>query len=340
VNANVRAVLGGDLLNSSVVRCRICSSTEFVKQGEVSYYVGYSWGVYDCKECGCRFTQHSDAVYEVLYSDQHSPYWFYTNIAKACKALFDKQDAAGLKAELSLRAATYKYIIDRTESDPHDARYLEIGCSQGHLTSLFILRRRNVIGADVSPTALSLARKAFGDFFVQIDDPLIRTRAPYDVIFHSGTISSVADPVGMTNWLLNLLRPGGRLLFNAPNRDACVVKDQLWFDSAGPPNVVTLFPPGFWSSRFSHLADVEEQIEFRPFNQNFRILLGRLMGSKWTRKSPIPLNHAKISAPEEVNVSWRTLKRILPIVAAWSGLNQLVPKYPSEYHFFVQMIKK
>jgi len=49
---------------------------------------------------------------------------------------------------------------------------------------------------------------------------------------------------------LNLLKSGGRLRSIAPNRDGCSLQDQLWFESAPPPDVVTLFPPGFCRDRF------------------------------------------------------------------------------------------
>src|SRR5437660_518436 len=78
------------------------------------------------------------------------------------------------------------------------------------------------------------------------DDRAMDAMAPYDVVYHVGTIGCVADPLGMTKRLLGLLKPGGRLLFNVPNRDGCYLRGQLWIDAAPPPDVVTLFPSGFW----------------------------------------------------------------------------------------------
>ena len=48
-------------------------------------------------------------------------------------------------------------------------------------------------------------------------DARIRAEAPYDFIYHVGMIGCVSDPVKLTRELLALLKPGGILLFNAPN---------------------------------------------------------------------------------------------------------------------------
>src|SRR5262249_8034028 len=163
------------------------------------------------------------------------------------------------RAELS-KGSKYQFIIDQIDREPTDARILEIGSSKGHLTSYFILTGRKITGVDISPKAVASASAAFGNHFVRAGVPSIEAEAPYDVIFHVGTIGCVADPIAMTRRWLDMLKPKGRLLFNAPNRDACSLRDQLWFDSAPPPDLVTLFRPGFWSDRFSDLALVGEEV--------------------------------------------------------------------------------
>src|SRR5262249_49492552 len=148
-------------------------------------------------------------------------------------------------------------------------------------------------GVEVSPKAIAAAAAAFGDYFVRARDPVIEAQAPYDVIFHVGTIGCVADPVGMTKRLLSLLKPRGRLLFNAPNRDGYTLRDQLWFDSAPPPDVVTLFPPGFWRDQFGDVALVSEEIEFCSPQQNLLIALRKLTRRKWRKPVPMPLKESQ-----------------------------------------------
>jgi len=88
-----------------------------------------------------------------------------------------------------------------------------------------------------------------------------RPSSGYDVIYHVGVIGCVADPIGLTTELLRMLRPGGKLLFNAPNRGGLHLNGQLWLDSAPPPDLVTLFPETFWKRRFSDVANVVERAE-------------------------------------------------------------------------------
>jgi SAM-dependent methyltransferase len=323
-------------------RCRICSSTRIRNRGNVEFYFGYAWPIYDCDDCGCRFTPHDSSTYDLLYSEQSSCYSRYTGQAEKCKALFDRGDRAGLRAELS-QGSKYRFIIDEIDREPAHARILEIGSSRGHLTSFFILIGRRITGMDISPKAVAAAVAAFGDHFVQAGDPSINAQAPYDLIFHVGTIGCVADPVGMTRNCLGMLKSGGRLLFNAPNRDGCSLRNQLWFESAPPPDVVTLFPPGFWRNQFSDAALVSEDIEFCSPEQNLLIALRKLARRKWRKPTPIPLKESeRWSTPgsQFTDVLWRNLERVVRKVAPWTGLLGLAPLHPSEFGLFVEMVKK
>ena len=313
-----------------------------MKRGDVEFYLGYAWPIYDCDECGCRFTPHDGSAYELLYSEQSSCYSRYIVHAQSCKKLFDHGDRAGLRAELS-QASKYRFIIEQMDREPPEARMLEIGCSRGHLTSIFILDGRMITGVDVSQKAVAAAGGAFGEHFVLAGDPSIDARSPYDVIFHVGTIGCVADPIGMTKELLDLLKPGGRLLFNAPNRDGCALRDQLWFESAPPPDVVTLFAPGFWRDYFGDAAQVDEAVECGAREQNLLILLRRLARRKWRKPVPMSLKESEqpsTPAPTFGDALWRNLERVVRKVAPWTGVLRFAPSYPTEFGLFVQMTKR
>ena len=114
--------------------CRICGSGSVTKAGEVEFYVGYNWPIYDCAACGCAFTLHDNSAYELLYSEKSSCYSRYIVQSDACKARFDAGDIEGLRAEL-FKASKYQFIVEEVANEPKDARLLEIGSSRGHLTS-------------------------------------------------------------------------------------------------------------------------------------------------------------------------------------------------------------
>ena len=175
------------------------------------------------------------------------------------------------------------------------------------------------------------------------DDPLIEAQAPYDLVFHVGTIGCVPDPVAMTTRCLELLRPGGRLLFNAPNRNALNLDNQLWFESAPPPDVVTLFAQGFWRDRFSDVAVISEQVEFCGPEQNFLFWLRRLAWRRWRNPLPMSLKDSEMfpeAVPSLGDIIWRTFERVLGKIARITGINGIAPRHPTEYGLFVTMVKK
>ena len=112
--------------------------------------------------------------------------------------------------------AKYRFVIEHVETQPTEARLLEFGCSRGYLTSYLILSGRDILAADSSTEAIETAKAYFGPHFVLADSPRIVASGPYDLIYHVGTIGCVADPIAFTRCLLRLLKPRGRLVFNAP----------------------------------------------------------------------------------------------------------------------------
>jgi SAM-dependent methyltransferase len=327
--------------DARICHCRICGSERISYCGDVEYYFGYARPIYDCQDCGCRFTLHDNKAYDLLYSEQSSFYSRYTTQAETCKRLFDLRDRASLRAVLS-QGSKYRFIIDALDSQPADARILEIGSSCGHLTSYFILCERMITGVDVSLKAVAAARAAFGDHFVLAGDSAVEAHAPYDIIFHVGTIGCVADPIGTTRNLLGMLKPAGLLFFNAPNRDACTLCDQLWFDSAPPPDVVTMYMPGFWRNQFKTWAEVEETIENESSIENSLIGLRILARRRWRNPLPIGIEVSKrVSAPAPTKGDrlWNYFERVVRRVGPRTGLTALAPARPQEFGLFIKMQK-
>jgi hypothetical protein len=151
----------------------------------------------------------------------------------------------------------------------------------------------------------------------------------------------------MTNGLFDLLKPGGQLLFNAPNVEACLLKAQLWVDASPPPDVVTLFRPGFWSDRFSGRAKVREKIEMSTPEHSFAVGLRKLAKRRWHKPTPIPLeqsaNDFKTSRVQDgrfSNRAWNTFERGMAGIARRTKAVKLVPPQPSPFGLFVTMTKK
>jgi len=144
-----------------------------------------------------------------------------------------------------------------------------------------------------------------------------------------------------------MLKPGGQLLFNAPNADSCWLKGQLWIDTAPPPDVVTLFRPGFWRRHFSSVADVAEEVEMCQPEEAFGIGLRKLLGRGWTVPIPLALDASakdyQKGRPEVFewnDKSWSILERGIRKLSRMSGLLRSVQNQPGPFGLFVKMIKK
>jgi len=326
---------------ASSVKCRICGAPSVTLVGEVEYYTGFPRAVHDCPVCLCRFTEHDNSIYEVLHASGAVSYYNdYRDLAAKCKSLFDGRDLAGLKAYLR-QISKYRFIIDELERVPHDARILEVGCSRGYLTSAFILEGRKILGADISQAALDGAQVAFGDHFVQPGEA-VEAAAPYDIIYHVGMIGCVSDPLGLTRSLLAMLKPGGSLLFNAPNLRSCYLRNQLWLDSAPPPDVVTLFSPGFWSRQMPELVDVCEVEEILPADLGLKVGLRKLFKVRWNPPqlglSLTQRNGATPSAPIAGRV-WDLFERAVTKGGRLTGLARFAAPQPTEFGLFIRMTR-
>jgi 2-polyprenyl-3-methyl-5-hydroxy-6-metoxy-1,4-benzoquinol methylase len=329
----------------SSMRCRICASANIHELGSVEFYIGYPCTIWECSDCRCRFTGYDPEVYNLLHSDERSRYDLYWELARKCESLFARHDLAGIRKVLSA-TPKYRFVIDEIEARPGAKKLLEVGCSRGYLTSFFILAGYEVYGVDLSSEAVRAAREAFGDHFFLANSERIQENKPYDVIYHVGTIGCVEDPVGYTQRMLHMLKPGGLLLFNAPNADACCLAGQLWTDGAPPPDLVTLFRKGFWTDRFASVASVQEVVEYCEPEQAFRIFTWKLRRMRWQRPQPLCLTGSRgsASARQGTDDGRSQLiargRRLIHRIAALSGVTRLVPPQPTEFGLFVKMTKK
>lgn len=324
--------------------CRVCGSSGVRSPGTVEYFEGFRSEVFECQECYSFMTTHDSSVHELFHQSGAISYYFqYRQLAEKTKDLFDRKQTNLLRDYLTSYSSKYRFAIEEAEKLPSDARILEVGCSRGYLTSWFISSGRQILGMDVSREAIDSASAAFGRHFVLADSPEIAGNGPYDLIFHVGMIGCVPDPVGLTKDLLNLLKPGGRLIFNAPNRQSCYLKGQLWTDSAPPPDLVTLFTPGIWKRLFASEADVRETVENCPPEQSLRILLRRLFGLRW--KPPEP-NRISVAATEprshgqQWSRHWLRFEGLVVRCARVTGLIRLTKCQPYEFGLFVDLQKK
>jgi SAM-dependent methyltransferase len=104
-------------------------------------------------------------------------------------------------------------------------RLLEIGCGIGTDLVRFAAGGARVAGVDLSETAIRLARQNMdqhghpADVFVVGDGvALPLPEASFDVVYAHGVLQYSADPRGIVEEALRVLRPGGSAIFMVYNR--------------------------------------------------------------------------------------------------------------------------
>lgn len=318
--------------------CRVCGAASAQPVGTVEYLQGLPCEIFDCRSCGCRWTPPDASIHARLHAVPAVSYYLdYRTLFEQCRRLTQARDRDGLERLLRTHPK-YQFVLDRLRELPAAARVLEWGSSKGYLTAASILAGRQILGVDVSADAIAAAREAFGDHFVAVDSPRIEAGAPYDAIYHVGLIGCVADPLALTRRLLTLLQPGGRLFFNAPNRDALFQRGQLWFDSAPPPELITLFPGGFFTRHCGDLAQVVETITASSPRESAVKTLTRWFGPAW---------HAPVAQPVQSPAAhrwaqprfalWGTIEAAVAKVAGITGVR--LGRWPDEYGYFVEMTR-
>ena len=322
-------------------RCRVCGSAAIASIGRVEFYSGFPAQIWDCRDCGCRFTDDPGPIHDVLHAEASSSYSVYRDMAEASKKHFDRGDLAKLRASLAIHRK-YAFVMDAVDAGPGESSILEVGCSRGHMTAYFILAGYDILGTDISPHAAKAAELNFGKHFALAGSSAIGDREPYDVIFHIGTIGCVSDPLGFTRSLLAKLRPGGRLLFNAPNAGSCWLNGQLWVDGAYPPDLLTLFRKGFWTKHFAGEADVVESAEPCLPENSALIALKRLAGQKWMAPQPLPIeagiNDLREGRDKPRADPWFNVARAVRRMPGF--LLRLFPRQADAFGLFVSMTKR
>lgn len=319
--------------------CRICGSHMVKKFGHITPYKEYQFPVFYCYECGCRFVWRENSIHDLLHSCEKSPYHEHVLMANQIERLYQQKNHSKIKKILS-KTMKFKFIIDKLNQLPHSAKILEIGCSQGYLTAYFLSRGYDIIGTDISETAVSNAKERFGDHFLVVNAEQTKNcnnLNKFDIIFSLGTIGCVNDPITFINNSLDLLKPDGIFLFNCPDLQSIIGSQKIWVTTP-PPDLITVFPETFWKKYFSYSAEIE--ISYEPYDHvtNFDLNLSRFI-SQPNQKTSL---RSIWEIPSYSLLSDKNLMQLFhSIVILFIPLSQrFLPKIRLEYGQFVTMIKK
>jgi 2-polyprenyl-6-hydroxyphenyl methylase/3-demethylubiquinone-9 3-methyltransferase len=105
-------------------------------------------------------------------------------------------------------------------------RVVDVGCGGGLLTEALACRGAEVLGIDMSPESLEVARLHLleSDLKVEYQETTAETlaqRAPggFDLVSCMELLEHVPDPASVVSACATLVRPGGRVFFSTINRN-------------------------------------------------------------------------------------------------------------------------
>lgn len=240
-------------MTASPAECRVCGGRDLVCVGRIRPYLDFEAPIRECRGCGARLAHRDPEIYEALHASGRSSYGAHETLATRVEAHFRAGDRAALTA-LLWRSRKNAFVLGAAR-DRGPLRVLEIGCSRGYLGAWFLLHGHDYLGVDVAESAVDAATERFGPHFrTALEGPGLDEG--FDLIVHVGTIGCVEAPTALTGALLDRLRPGGRLRFNAPDVAAARAFGDPWVSSTPPPDLVTLFDGRYWPRAFGDRAEV------------------------------------------------------------------------------------
>lgn len=115
-----------------------------------------------------------------------------------------------------------KWEFEAAIEDLRDcANALEIGCGEGVFLDL-LAKRNNKIkseGVDINSKAIAVAAaKGFCVSLVRIEDLAKTKRAYFDAVVASHVLEHVPDPRVFLDAMINLVKPGGKIIIAVPNQ--------------------------------------------------------------------------------------------------------------------------
>jgi SAM-dependent methyltransferase len=165
-----------------------------------------------CGSQGRRF----ERLAEILSLPDPLPLWF------------------GYALSTNQRAETL-YELLRPHLDTRAGRYLDVGSAYGGSLLAFARHGFEVRGVEIDPTLVELARANFADHALPdpvvegsiLDQAVVRQLGTFDVVTCIDVIEHVPDVPATLDNIVSMLRPGGVLLLEVPNKDSIgfVAKD-------------------------------------------------------------------------------------------------------------------
>ncbi|MEI7423466.1 MAG: class I SAM-dependent methyltransferase [Prolixibacteraceae bacterium] len=254
-----------------ITACSICGGQPGLKHG---FCPGYqqpdTYQIYHCSHCNTAFAlpRHAtDALYETIYklSDKIPGYERYHRYTREIK---DHNNPLEYLAQAEEAYWGVKVALQQLVKDKSSTTILEIGSGLGYLTYALNQAKYNVLGLDISQTAVERAINNFGAHYLFTDLFEYATTHPatFDVVILTEVMEHVENPLAFITALNKLLKPGGHAIITTPNK-SFYFKDILWSTEL-PPVHFWWFSETSITRLANHAGMQISFIDFSAFYQN------------------------------------------------------------------------
>ncbi|MEO8111165.1 MAG: class I SAM-dependent methyltransferase [Ginsengibacter sp.] len=222
-------------------QCIVCNeSAKIALEDFNGYSEGEKFDIYYCSSCNTSFAWPHlvvSQIYDVIYSNPDIVPG-YNRYALYAKEIISKKNALDYLASKEPNYYSVREILRQTNKN---AKILEVGSGLGYLTYAVTQSGYDIIGLDISMDAVKRAENQFGAHYVcgdvyqyALDNP-----AAFDLVILTEVIEHLPDPVNFCDALINLLKPGGKLIITTPNKSA-FPQHEYW-NTELPPVHLTWF---------------------------------------------------------------------------------------------------
>ncbi len=240
--------------------------------------------IYQCPTCHTDFSFPrivSTTIYDHIYKNTknipgYDRYWRFMKLIKKSKNPLNS---------LSKIEDTYwgvKEALTKVVYNKESTKILEVGSGLGYLTHSLRCAGYNIVGMDISNTAVEQAKKTFGDYYFCADLFELAHIQPesFDVVILTEVIEHVNRPMDFIESIKQILKPGGYAIITTPNKSV-FPSDIIWATDLPPVHC-------WWFSEESLLFAAKVK-DFKIDFINFR---------EFYKKHPLTLDLQKIRSNE------------------------------------------
>jgi len=267
--------------------CLLCGASAELRHAEYpGYQEPYTFRIYHCPACNTAYSRpHVDTsvIYEHIYRNavRVPGYNRYLRYARFIKKF---PDPIGYLARSAETYWAVKEALAHHIKDKEQARILEIGSGLGYLTYSLVQANYQVVGLDISQTAVKQATENFGSRYVCADlyEYSGVNAGSFDAVISTEVIEHTGDPSAFIEAAVKLLKPGGLAIITTPNK-SFYPGDIIWASDLPPVHY-------WWFSEESmkcFAGKLNLDISFVNFNRYYKRRY-KVIGLKSIRAGRLP----------------------------------------------------